>query len=598
MPEIEQYPVVIVGGGPVGLTTSILLGRLGVTHALFERHPGTSIHPKQVGVNQRSIEIFRSLGVEPDLRAAGAPPSTYQRTAWYTSFGGPTDLHGREIAIRDAWGGGAYADEYAQASPARYTMLAQIRLEPILREHAEASSLAHVFFGAEVTGLTQGADHVDLTVEDQSGTTRTVRAQYLVGADGGRTIANELGIGDTGPTNLVDMASAHFSADLGPYLGDNDCLIYWFVNPDFAGSIGSGFVYQLGPWDSNNVSKEWTFACAFRPDDPKRFDDEAIAARINRSLGLPDLKVDVHSISHWNIRSVVADRFQEGRCFLVGDAAHRIPPWGALGSNTGIQDAHNLAWKLAAALDRPELEPLLDSYEVERRPVALSVAGKSLYNFQSHGGSVDVALGLSPSTPPEEGWAALAERWADTPEGESKRQALQEAMDVLDCEFHAHGAELGFSYAAGALVSQDTHTDEPVPDDILVYHPSTTPGHHVPHAWLETPQGPRSTLDLITPGRFALIVDERSEDWRAALDQVTHPLAELIDLIAVGPGHPVTDPEGRWAELREVDGTGALLVRPDTIVAWRSQTLPEQPAEALESALMMLLAPTAKSYAS
>jgi 2,4-dichlorophenol 6-monooxygenase len=154
------------------------------------------------------------------------------------------------------------------------------------------------------------------------------------------------------------------------------------------------------------VSEEWVFACGVGPDDPERFDEDGMRARIVRSLGVTDLDVSVKSISHWYIQAVVAERFRVGRCFLVGDAAHRIPPWGALGLNTGIQDVHNLAWKIAAALADPRLDGLLDTYEVERLPIALAVAETSLHNFQNHGGVVDVALGLSPGSPAE-GWAAL-----------------------------------------------------------------------------------------------------------------------------------------------------------------------------------------------
>ncbi len=588
MTDHEQYPVVIVGGGPVGLTASILLSRLGVRHALFERHPGTSIHPKAVGLNQRTVEILRAAGLAEEIAAAGAPPRTVARTAWYTSFGGPTPLHGRRIAVRDAWGGGAYAEEYARASPAPYTMLPQIRLEPLLRARAEASPLATVRFGATVTDVVVGPDDVVLTVAADDGTTTQVRGQYAVAADGGRTVADRLGVAMEGPTDLVDMVSAHFTGDLSGVLPDDSCLINWFVNPDLGGSIGSGYLYHLGPWDDEGVSAEWVFACGFGPQDPQRFDEQGMRARIVGSLGVPDLDLTVESISHWYIQAIVAERFRVGRCFLAGDAAHRIPPWGALGLNTGIQDVHNLTWKIAAALADPGLTGLLDTYEVERRPIALAVAETSLHNFQNHGGVVDVALGLSPATPPSEGWAALETLWSDTPEGAAKRAALDEAMALLDKEFHAHGAENGFSYRAGALVPDDDATD--LPPDMLVHHPTSAPGHHVPHTWLRTPEGPRSTLDLPAPGRFALVVGEdgdAADAWRAALARCGSAVAALVDVVEVGtgPGAAVRDESGRWAGLRGVGPDGALLVRPDTIVAWRAAALPADPAAALDAAL-------------
>ncbi|MCL8024503.1 FAD-dependent monooxygenase [Nocardioides bruguierae] len=581
-------PVVIVGGGPVGLTTSLLLSRLGVRNVVLERHPGTSIHPKAVGLNQRTVEILRSLGLGDAVAAAGAPPRTVSRTGWYTSLGGPTPLHGREIAVRDAWGGGQYADEYAAASPAPYTMLPQIRLEPILRAAAQARPEAQLLFDCEVVGIVPEGDGVDVVVRDALGE-HVVRASYVVGADGGRTVADALGIDMSGPRDLVDMVSAHFSADLTDVLPNHECLIYWFVNPDLGGSIGSGYLYHLGPWDDEGRSAEWVFACGFGPDDPERFDEQGMRERLGRSLGVDLPEVEIHSISHWYINAVVADRFREGRCFLVGDAAHRIPPWGALGLNTGIQDAHNLAWKLAAALRDESCEPLLDTYEQERHAIARSVADSSLHNFANHGGLIDTAIGLAPGQAAAEGWAALATLWSDSPEGLAKQEALGDAVRYMDAEFHAHGAENGFAYPTGALVPDPEA--QLLPDDTLVHRPTTRPGHHVPHAWLRTDRGRVSTVEIGEPGRFLLLVGAGAEGaWRAALASLSHPVAAAVDVVAVAP--PGTEPgpgvvveDGTWTRLREVSDDGAVLVRPDTMVAWRCTARPADPAGALGAAL-------------
>lgn len=225
-----EVPVVIVGGGPVGLSASIMLSKLGIKHILFEKHPGTSIHPKAVGLNQRTIEIFRNLGIEEEVYKIAAPRSTYERTAWYTSFGGPTELHGRQIAVRDAWGGGQYKEEYRAASPSYYTMLAQIRLEPLLRTEAEKYSEADLYFNTQVVDLVQDEDCVIVTAKASNDEVMEFTCQYVIGADGGRTVPALLNISFDGPTNLVDMVTAHFSADLSEYLPDDGCLINWFIN--------------------------------------------------------------------------------------------------------------------------------------------------------------------------------------------------------------------------------------------------------------------------------------------------------------------------------------------------------------------------------
>lgn len=556
-------PVAIVGGGPVGLVTSIMLSRLGVEHVLLERHPSTSIHPKAVGLNQRTAEVLRSIGVLEAVLEQAAPPATVGRTSWYTSFAGPTELHGRQIAIRDAWGGGAYVDEYAAASPERYVVIPQIRLEPILLEAASSYEQADIRFGHEVVRVDERGTVVARIGDDAL----TIDASYVVVADGGRSIGEQLGIASDGPRDLLDMVSVHWSADLSEHLLDDGSLIHWFINPDLGGSIGSGYLYHIGPWDEQGRSKEWVFACAFVADDPDRFDEAAMVERIGRSLGITGLDAEVHSISHWYIQALVAERFRAGAAFLVGDAAHRIPPWGALGLNTGIQDAHNLAWKLAASLREPSLGALLDTYEQERRPIALAVAERSLSNFQAHGGIVDRALGVDPAAGPEAGWAALGELWQESDDGVARRDALEAAMRTLDEEFHAHGAELGVRYGAGAFVPESAAT---AGLGGLVHAPSTEPGCHLPHAWVEGPNGRVSTVTLQEPGRWLLVVDDEAAAWHAALAAADATVADAVDVIEVGVGRAHDDLDGTWISTRGVTASGAVLVRPDGVVAWRA----------------------------
>ncbi|MDR5698675.1 FAD-dependent monooxygenase [Agromyces aerolatus] len=565
-----DVPIIIVGGGPVGLMTSIMLSRMRVRHALFERHPGTSVHPKAVGLNQRTSEIFRDVGIADEVAALAAPPHTVGGTSWHTSFAGPTPLHGRQIAARDAWGGGRYAEEYRAASPAPYLMIPQIRLEPVLKRAAESYAEGEIRFGHEVELVTPEAEGARVTIRTPEGSALDLTARFVIVADGGRSVAAQLGITETGPRDLVDMVSAHVTADLSAILPHHDSLIHWFVNPDLGGSIGAGYLYHIGPWDDRGASREWVFAAASIPGDPVRFDEAGMRLRMQRTLGVPDLELEVNSISHWHINAVVADRFRQGDVFLVGDAAHRIPPWGALGLNTGVQDAHNLAWKLAAALADPAFEPLLDTYDRERRRIARNVADTSLRNFQNHGGIVDRALGLEPGQQPDDGWRALGELWASGARGDARRAAVAEAMTVLDQEFHAHGTEIGFGYPEGALIPEDGSDQDSF--GALVYEPSTVPGHHLPHCWLVEDGVERSTLDLQGPGRWALIVDDRAEAWRDSLSASDAPLAAHVDVIEVGVDRAIADVSGAWASTRDIESDGAILVRPDAFVAWRART--------------------------
>lgn len=584
----EQTDVIIVGGGPVGLTASLLLSQLGVAHVLYERHQGTSVYPRAVSLNQRTMEVYRGLGLHDELAAHAAPLFCHELTAWYTSLAGPTPLHGRLLGSRNAWGGGQYEKEYAAASPCTYRQLAQIRLEPLLRAHAESAPHAHVNFGAEVVKIGQDETGVRALVE-QDGARRTVSGRYLIAADGGRTVAPQLNIGVTGPTNLVDMVSVHFTADLSAWR-DPKVMISWFVNPDLDGSAGTGLLYPIGPWDSRGHSREWNFVFAMGASDPLRFDQDAARSRVLRTLGIERLPVTVHSVSHWYIQSVVADAFRSGRCFLAGDAAHRVPPWGALGMNTGIGDVRNLCWKLALALADPALEGLLDSYEPERRPVAESVAANSLTSFHDGARAIDSALGQAPAQPPEEGWRNIEMLWHDGPDGDARRAALDKAVRSLDLEFHAHGADCGFAYARGAI--QQLPQNAPAEVDPVTYRATTTPGHHLPHFWIgQAGTRDRAMADLIRPGRFLLVADTAAAQWSRWLSSLDGPLASVIDVeevsgTATSPDHPAP-----WGQLREVGDTGAILVRPDGIVAWRWVDQPEDGPAALRRALGCLVTP-------
>lgn len=586
----EETDVLIVGGGPVGLTASLLLSRLGVRHALFERHESTSIYPRAVSLNQRTMEVYRGLGLEDAIAAEAAPLQCHELTAWYTSFAGPSQLHGRMLASRNGWGGGEYVAEYAAASPCTYRQLAQIRLEPLLRRHAEGSALADIEFGAEVLDVRHDASGVAVSV-DSAGVRRDIRATYLIGADGGRTVGKLLGIGDTGPSNLVDMVSVHFTADLSA-CHDPRVMISWFVNPDLGGSVGTGLLYPIGPWNTAGHSTEWVFVFATGAEDPDRFDQAAACERLRTTLGVADLRAEVHSVSHWYIRSVVADAFRSQRCFLVGDAAHRVPPWGALGLNTGVQDVRNLCWKLAHALQEPGLTGILDSYEVERRPVAQAVATNSLASFHSSAGVIDSALGLSPDQSPQEGWRNIEMLWAESPEGDNRRAAMEKAVRSLDIEFHAHGAECGFSYPKGAVQPQPAAEANSGETDLLTYRATSSPGHHLPHFWVSEVPGQRvATVDLIRPGRFLLLADECSDTWHAAVEAVAAPLGKRIDVETLPAARTSSDHTVIWGELREVGATGAILVRPDGIVAWRWTELPADPHRELQAALAHIATP-------
>lgn len=571
-----MIPVAIVGGGPVGLVTSIYLSRYGIEHVLYERHPGTAIHPKAVGLNQRSMEMFRLLGLEKDIEEICAPKESYSRTSWYTNFG----PHGREIVSRDAWGGGQYREEYRRASPCKYNMLPQIRLEPILLKKAKELNKDGIMHNALVVTVKEGKDSVRLDVQfSKSQKCETIDAQYVIGADGGQTVEKQVGINVEGEQNVINMASIHMRAPISKYHPDPRSLIVWFLDPARGGSINTGYLYHVGPYPMKSETEEWMFACARIRDDPEKFEVADMMKRVRDTLQIPDLDIQLIRLNNWFAQDLIAERFrsQRGRVFLAGDAAHRMPPWGALTINTGLQDVPNLAWKLAmvlAAENQEQYDTLLDSYEEERRPIALRVLDVSRRDLRNHYMIMDRALGIDPKVSAEENIKKLA-IYLDhaNGEGDKVRDAVNRAQAALNIEFHAPGLEIGWFYPCQDVDGegeQNGHGDQLDKEgnlDALTYHPSSISGHHMPHFWLQKGGITISTRDLILPHKCVLFAKALTpwESMKSDFVQV-----EMID------GNTDSeklwhDVEGGWTTICNLDYRGAILVRPDGIIIWRAK---------------------------
>ncbi|MGW0497293.1 FAD-dependent monooxygenase [Streptomyces sp. NPDC003007] len=579
-----QVPVLVVGGGGCGLSSSIFLSNLGVEHLLIERHDSTSILPKAHYLNQRTMEAFRQHGVADAITAVGAPIEKFGKVRWTTSMGGDGPLDRKLIHEMDAFGGGSLRQRYEADSPVMSSNYPQLRLEPLLRAEAEQRAPGRIRYHHELLDWQQTPEGVTATVHNHdTDETLTVRARYVIAADGGRTIGPRLGVEMAGPTDMVDMVSTHFSCDLSDYW-DDATLINWFLNPEGADSWGSGVVVQMGPtWGKD--SEEFVLHFAFRTDDDERFNEEAIVPRMKEMLKLPDIEPKVHKVSHWILERVVAQQWRYGDIFLAGDAAHRQPPTSGLGLNTGIQDAYNLTWKLAKVLSGEAGEDLLNSYEAERLPVSTDGADWALLAFMNHG-VIDAGIGLAPGAPVEVNVAAFEALFSDSRLGRALRARAEVAIGTQTWEFQAHDVEIGFTYEGGAVV--DDGSDPIARDDMgRAYQPSTRPGHRLPHAWLQRGSERISTHDLATPGALVLITDTAGAVWAEAVAAVKDKLGVEIGVISVGES--VTDPDGVWAEVSGLDAGGAVLVRPDNHIGWRSAAPSAAPVEDLLDAVTRLL---------
>jgi 2,4-dichlorophenol 6-monooxygenase len=582
MQSIET-PVLIVGGGGAGLTASMLLSQLGVESLLVSALPTTSVLPKAHVLNQRAMEILTDAGVADEICARSTPAEQMRHTAYYAGFAGPDPVYGRQIGRLECWGGGGLDGDWAEASPCRQANLPQIRLEPILKRGAEARAPGRVRFHHELVDCAQDAAGVTATVLDKdSGKRLAVRARYLLACDGGRTIGPKLGVAMEGPRDLFRVVSVYMSADLSRVARDPDVLIRWIWVPEL-GVMGT--LVPMGPDHWGPDSEEWVFHLNYENQDTRALDDTQVVANMKTALGLPDLDPKVHVVSRWSIEGILADRFRVGRVFLVGDAAHRHPPTGGLGLTSAIHDAQNLCWKIAAVLSGRAGDALLDSYEAERRPVDGRNVQRSLDNGMNHF-RVAQAIGIARENGRERNLAALRSALDDGPH----RRAVLKAIAEQSMEFREHAIEYGYRYASSAVIDDGTPAPDPI-DAIRVHVPGTRPGSPLPHAVIEDLDGRRcSTLDLVAPGRFVLIAGEDGAAWRDAALVLAERHGLPLDAVRIGHVEgEYRDPRCAWLRRREIGPRGALLVRPDRFVAWRSLDAAPDPAAALGAALAQVL---------
>jgi len=565
--EIE-VPVLIVGGGGAGLTSSMLLSQLGVESWLVNSLPTTSTLPKAHVLNQRAMEIMGDLGLADEIYTRGTPRENMKATAFYAGFAGPSPDHGRLLKKMDCWGG-AYTDpDWMAASPRAQSNLPQIRLEPILKRRAEELAPGRVHFHHELVALSQDAGGAVATILDKdSGSEYRVRAQWVLACDAGRTVGPMLGVEMKGARNIQNEVSLHISADLSKWARDPDVLIRWIWVPE-TGALA--VLVPMGPNHWGPESEEWVFHLNYATDDPRALDDAKVISDMRAALGIGDHPVTVHKVSRWSMEGIVASSFQVGRVFMVGDAAHRHPPTGGLGLTSGMHDAHNLCWKIAAVVNGQAGTGLLETYEAERRPVDTRNVQRSVENALNHV-VIGEKLGLTTSASADANWAQLRRLWNDRPEDEAHRRVARNALASQSMEFREHVVEYGYTYDSAAVVP-DGSAPRLTPDDIRLYEPSTRPGHPLPHAWLEDDEGRRlSTLDLVRPGRFLLIAGEDDEGWLDAARDVAADEGIALDVVRIGHlDGDLLDSCCHWLRRREITSKGAVLVRPDRFVAWRS----------------------------
>lgn len=525
-----DVPVLIVGGGPVGLTASIYLSHFGIRSLLVERHPGTAVLPKARALNARTMEMYRQIGLEESIRAVSMPVRFGGMILWSES------LAGAEIKRLQPSRGSA--DNLA-LSVSSNCGCAQDILEPVLRQRAETSQPGDVRFGTELVGMDASGEGVHARIKNPSGVIEDVEARYLIAADGAHSrIREQLGITRNGQRDVYDSVNIHFRADLTRWVERRPAALYLIEQPELRGTFLT-----------INGSDRWAFLITSLSRygfTPEQFTPEFCTEIIRRAVGARDVDVEVLGVGAWKASALVAERYRAGPVFLAGDAAHEMPPTGGFGLNTGVQDAQNLAWKLAAVLRGEAGDALLDTYDAERRPVGEAVTQSSLLNALSMGRTDKQETAVLP-----------------------RKEYLNEI-----------GLIFGARYASAAIVPDGS--PEPPAASVLDYVPSAAPGGRAPHAWLTRAGQQLSTLDLFGRG-FVLLAGPEGSAWRDAAAAV--PLAITSFVI----GEELQSEDGRWLALYELDEDGAVLVRPDGHVGWRSRSGAADAAGIFEAAVRTIM---------
>ena len=500
MNEIE-VPVLIVGGSLVGLSTGLLLGHHGIRSLLVEHHRGTAIHPRAAQISQRTMEVFRIVGIEQIVRRKSGEQFVQDGAIMAVDT-----LAGKELA----WFISNLNEGVRDVSPTERVFISQSLLEPLLKTKAEELG-AQLRFATDMISFEQDANRVTAVIRERdTDKSLTVRARYMVAADGAHSSVRErLGIPMRGRGAFSNSVTIYFRANIAPLLrGRNLSVIY--VN----NSMLRGFFRFEKPFDSG-------FLAINALGDPEKpvtdvstgLTEERCKEFVRVALGSNDIPITIENVMPWKAAADVADQFQRGRIFLAGDAAHVMPPNGGFGGNTGVQDAHNLAWKLAMALKKKAGPELLSSYEQERRPVAQFTA--------------------------EQAYSRYVTRTAPYL-GTDNIQPVENDLNV----------ELGYCYGGGKVHENPRES-------------KARPGTRAPHYWLERNGERISTLDLFG-GNFVLLAGPEG-------GALSEPANVKFDVHRVGTDGLV-DPEAKFADAYGITRSGAVLVRPDGFVSWRSLT--------------------------
>ena len=575
--------VLIVGTGPAGSSTAALLSSYGIDNVLINNYSWLAGTPRAHITNQRTMEVLRDLGKE--VEAEAYLHATEQDLMGENIF--CTSLAGEELGRMKSWGKHPNSRaEHLLSSPSFMNDLPQTFMEPLLYKTACSR-------GTQSRMSTQYLSHI----EDEDGVLSTcldklsnkeikIRSKYLVGADGGNSkVAENIDLPFEGKMGVGGSMNILFKADLSKYVAHRPSVLYWVLQPGAdIGGIGMGLVRMIRPWN------EWLIVWGYDINQPAPKVDKDFATKVARDLvGDPELEIDLLSVSTWTVNNMYAKKMSKGRVFCAGDATHRHPPSNGLGSNTSIQDGFNLAWKLAYVIKDKAGAELLDTYSIERSPIAKQIvtrANQSIAEF----GPIFEALGLTDTLDPVKMKKNMDERKQNSPKAEKQRQALREAIAFKKYEFDAHGVEMNHRYKSNSVLTEGDKEPAFKKDKELFYQPTTYPGARIPHAWVYDKKGVKhSILDLCGKGNFSIITGIGGDEWLKAAKNIETQLGVKIQCNIIGPDQDFEDHAGEWSSIREISDSGLILVRPDQHICWRSKDMMSNSSEKLMDVMKKIL---------
>ena len=563
-PTVET-DVLVVGSGPAGAAAALFLATYGTRTLLVTKYGRLSDTPRAHITNQRTMETLRDMGLEERLMREATPWEYMGNTTFCTS------LAGEELGRIPSWGTDtARHADYQLHSPCTMLDAPQTITEPVLVQAAQTRG-ATLRFDTEYLSHTQDGEGVRTLVRDRlTGAEYTIASQYLIGADGARSkVAADLDLPFEGPGAVAGALGIIFEADLSRFVAHRPSVLYWMLQPGAEKQgVGLGVLRMIKPWT------EWMLMWGYDVSaGPPEFTDAFVRELAVNLVGTDDFEMRVTSSSPWTVNHHFATTIARGRVFCAGDAVHRHPPTNGLGSNTSIQDAYNLAWKLHHVVEGLAEPSLLETYDAERAPVARQIVQRANQSIADTGRIIG-ALEVDDTTDVDRLEQQLALRRAPGPEGEKIRQGLREAIAYKAYEFDAHGVEHNHRYASSAVVPDGTSMPAFARDSELFAQATTWPGAKLPHTWITSGGRRVSTLDVAGHGAFSVWTGIGGQVWLDAAAELTAETGLPITPVSVGPGQALEDPYGTWAQLSEIPDAGVLVVRPDLHIAARYADAP------------------------